>query len=101
MTGILQLLSRDTIVCDSCRRRFRPNLEDRPDGTGGLLRLFQCARCGHEHVVARISPRGVEIAEEIRRLTLLEQGGSTTRNAKALKILRGKMKREVTRPDGS
>lgn len=88
--SIFERLYRDTIVCENCRRRFKSNLEDRPWPGGGVMRMFQCSRCGQEYYVARISARGVELMAAIQETDVT--------NKKEIKRLQKLLKAEVTRP---
>lgn len=105
MTSILAALFGPRVRCDECGRAFSPKLRDDPTPSGGMWRHFNCPRCGHHYDVATISPRGVQIAEEIRELTLGNRRGDESsdqlrRNALAIRLLRRQMAREVTRHDG-
>ena len=93
MSDIFARLFSQAVQCPACGRRFKPNLEDRPQPDGGALRLMQCTRCGTEHHVARITPRGVSLMNEIQQLQVSAPGAEKT-----LKRLQKEMKREVLRP---
>lgn len=91
--NVFDKLMRGTIVCENCRRRFRQNLEDRPWPGGGVMRMFQCSRCGQEYYVARISARGVAISREIQDLDVTHP-----KFKQRLHRLQKLLKPEVTRP---
>lgn len=88
--NIFEQFLRGTIICDACHRRFKQNLEDRPQPDGSVLRMFQCPHCGSEYHVARISPRGQELARMIQALPAADRRG--------IRRLQRELKREVARP---
>lgn len=94
MKGLLERLQRGTIVCDSCRRRFNPQLIDKrdPDSEGGVLRMFQCPRCGAEYMVARITARGMSLMQEIQDVVVSAPGARRT-----IQKLQRQLKSEVKR----
>lgn len=44
--------------CDSCQKRFKPNLEDVPLREGLTRREFHCPHCGRVYPVAVIDADG-------------------------------------------
>lgn len=89
--NLFERLSRGTTIrCDKCWNRFRQNLEDRPLPGGGVMRTFQCPRCGEEYRVARISRRGVELMAIIQALPATDK--------KSIRKFQRELKGEVTRP---
>lgn len=46
------------IRCDSCQKRFKPNLRDVPLERGMTRREFQCPHCGALYPVAVIDTDG-------------------------------------------
>lgn len=81
------------IRCDSCGKKFRPNLKDVPQPDGGVLRVFECSRCGHETTVARITLRGRILSQRLQDTPITDQ--------RRIAELRKLIKAEVRRPDGS
>jgi transcription elongation factor Elf1 len=88
--SIFDALLRGSIVCDNCGRRFREHLYDEPQKDGGLLRKFQCPRCGQEYPVARYSREGRDAMEALQRTDVTDR--------KKIARLQRVLKREVRRP---
>jgi transcription elongation factor Elf1 len=88
--SIFDILQRHTVQCDNCGRRFRERLYDEPQRDGGLLRKFECPRCGQEYLVALYTPRGAQIFAQLQ--------GTLVSDKKTIAKLRRALRREVRRP---
>lgn len=82
------------VRCDHCRRSFQVENQERSTDDGGVEVYFACPHCEAEYRAARISPRGVEIKDEIREARRQGWGRSTNRRFKGLL---NALKKEVSR----
>lgn len=56
------------VHCDQCGQTFPIEVKDRPLRGGGKERFFRCPHCKHKYVVARFTPLGVKLAQEIQQV---------------------------------
>lgn len=77
-----------TIDCDSCLRRFTPDLREEWV-EGGRRQEFDCPHCGTTFPVAFISTEGLEVRRHLRRAV---KRGDTARAER----LKTKLARHVT-----
>mgnify|MGYP001206393959 CR=1 FL=1 len=53
------------VRCDECGHRFIPKPYEEPTPEGGLSMKFRCPECGHVYPVATLTPRGVQLREQM------------------------------------
>jgi len=76
------------VICDECGYEFTANIlvEEQPDGSEEWY--MKCPKCGEEYPSCRISPRGVDIRNELHDMA---ESGNEERVAE----LQKEMKDEV------
>ena len=87
------------VHCDRCGQTFQIQVKDRPLRGGGKERFFRCPHCQHKYTVARFTPLGVKLAQEIQQVEAQinqQPDSDNTALRERLNKLRAQLRPEVT-----
>lgn len=89
---------RQTVQCVACDRPFVPYPLEKETDEGGAYVYLECPRCATEYSVAFISPKGVELRDQLARM---REGGAGAGTSRRYRRVLDQYRDEVTRASES
>lgn len=100
MSDIESFQGSTETTCEDCGRAFTLTVTYTPDDAGGERVSFSCPHCDRRYDVAYVTPRGVEVREQLQKALVAWRSHKPRRPADFRRVqkLQKRMAAETKRP---